>query len=501
MKKKQSCKKLISTDLKVGFLLILSFFMFGAIAAAQTGDWRVSAANYARYYHFQETKADSASDRLQFDVNMGKFYAGAWFEVRHADTANHPIDSMTQRYFGWDDGGLNIHAGTFYQVFDRGLILNAYRDENVNVDNPLNGIRISGRYDYFDFDALSASNKASPDLKPIIRGAHAIVRPTGFFHLGGGYVSFMESYSLIGFTDIRSDLNEVNARVNYKYFDGYVEYARRNGYEIKDMIDSSVVKRRYGDGIYTNIALNYWNFSTFFEYKNYYRLIDNNVISGFKFNQPPAVNHQERSIQSQYPANGEIGWRLGLNYSPSIFWMASIDYAEAKSRGLDSTKYFMDEFYGELRGIFYKENQFVLSFDRLKHREQNEITPKLEVTYSFDEMNSAILTGSFIKYIIYGAQDSAASSPNYMEKYLSLEYSRSQTANLTIGGSWSDKKWGDIPDQDPSEMFYGELTLKFPNHDLSVFYGGQRGGYVCSGGVCTLRPTFRGLRVTLLSRF
>jgi hypothetical protein len=93
------------------------------------------------------------------------------------------MDSITQRYFGWEDNGLSIHAGTFYQVFDRGLILKAYRDENVQVDIPLEGIRVSGKYKYIDFDVLSGSRKISFNQKPVVRGVHGKLKPVEFFKL------------------------------------------------------------------------------------------------------------------------------------------------------------------------------------------------------------------------------------------------------------------------------------------------------------------------------
>jgi hypothetical protein len=471
-----------------------------SFSMAQADDLNVSAGNFARYYLFDNTKADSTADRFQFDLSMNKFYAGAWFEVKHSETANRTIDSITQRYFGWEDGGLSIHAGTFYQVFDRGLILNTYRDENVQVDVPLEGIRISGRYKYLDFDALSGSRKTDMNQKPIVRGARVKIRPLDFFQLGGGYVRLLESD---GFVNLRSNLDEINARINYKSFDWYAEYARRDWYRFDNSGDSVLILDRNGDGIYTNVTLSYWKLSGLFEYKNYYRLTDGNneSISALKFNQPPAVNHQEVSLMSRYNAIGELGWRAGLNFSPSLYWIASVDYAESKSRDSGTPKYFINEFFAGLHGTYYGDNQFILSFDRLKHWKQNEITPKIEVNYVLDEINSFILDASLIQYIIYEQRDINGDSLDYIVKYLSLEYDRAQRYSFVIGGSWSDKLKDPGVANDPTEMLYVEAMLKYPNHDLTVFYGGQRGGFVCSGGVCTLRPTFRGLKATLISRF
>lgn len=495
-----SCSCCKSASLKIGLFLILSFFMAGFYVNVLAGDLNISAGNYGRYYLFHDTKADSVANRFQFDLNMDNFYAGIWYEVKHTETANQPMDSITQRYFGWEDNGLSIHAGTFYQVFDRGLILNTYRDENVQVDIPLEGIRVSGKYKYLDFDVLSGSHKISFNQKPIVRGVHGKLKPVEFFQLGGGYVRLLESD---GFNNLRSNYDEVNARINYKLIDWYVEYARRDGDSLYFGVDSTEVIDRDGDGTYTNLSLNYWKLGGFIEYKNYKRLVDNRSISGLRINQPPAVNHQERSILSQYNVDGEEGWRAGLHFSPTLYWFGVIDYAEAQSKDFSRPKYTMSDFYADIHGTYYKDNQFIISFDRLKHSEQNELTPKVELNYTLDDQNSFILDASLIRYIIYEQRDIYDDSLDYTEKYFSLEYDRSQRYSLTIGGSWSDKIRISEPGvkSDPDEMLYIEAMLRYPNHDLTLFYGGQRGGFVCSGGVCTLRPTFRGFRATLLSRF
>jgi hypothetical protein len=497
------CSK--SAFLKIGLFLILSFFMAVFYSEAQADDFNISASNYGRYYLFHNTKADSTADRFQFDLSMNKFYAGAWFEVKHSETANRTIDSITQRYFGWEDNGLTIHAGTFYQVFDRGLILNTYRDENVQVDIPLEGVRVSGRYKYIDFDALSGSHKTENidvfgrPQKPIIRGAHFKVRPLKFFQLGGGYVRVLESDAII---NLRSNSNEFNARLNYKNFDWYTEYATRDGYRFDFSGDTAQILGRDGNGLYSSFTVNYWKLAGLFEYKNYNQLIDNASISSHIFNQPPAENHQERSLlSSPYYANKEEGWRAGLNFSPSLFWIGSVEYSQAKSRDLDRPKYFMNEFYAELHGNYLWGNPFILSFDRLKHWEENEITPKIELNYTLNDMNSFILDLSRTKYIVYQQREINGDSQDSTGKFISLEYDRGQRYSLTIGGSWMDKNIDSGIQADPKELLYIEGMLKFPNHDLTLFYGGQRGGTVCSGGVCTTRPTFRGLKASLISRF
>jgi hypothetical protein len=90
---------------------------------------------------------------------------------------------------------------------------------------------------------------------------------------------------------------------------------------------------------------------------------------------------------------------------------------------------------------------------------------------------------------------------SYHEDYLTLGVSRGSFIEVSIGGSLSNKIFQPTEKKDPKRMAFTEVTLHIKTHDLSVFYGGERGGIVCSSGICSQRPTFKGARVMLMSRF
>jgi len=69
---------------------------------------------------------------------------------------------------------------------------------------------------------------------------------------------------------------------------------------------------------------------------------------------------------------------------------------------------------------------------------------------------------------------------------------------LSVGGSISDNDFSDSPKR---KMAYIQVNYAYGNHDLTIFYGGERGGLVCSGGLCTYHPAFEGLKAELFSRF
>jgi len=479
-------------------------FLFSSHAFAQNDDWYVTAANFARYYHYDSTKVDSAATRFQFDFYMGQFYTGAWFEAKHVIEKNElgytssTSNELCQRYFGWENRGLTVHAGNFYQVFDRGLALNAFRDDDVGIDLVLDGLKINLRNQYFDLDVLSATRGAAGGFAtPIIRGARAKAKPIKMFHLGGAYVSYFETK--------RTNINQVNSRFILDNIDAYVEYVKKDYFTIFD-------EKKSGDGTYANITGYYSYFSGFFEYKNYIYLIYPEL--GY-LNTPPAVNRQDRLLQPEAAnsflhINGERGYRANLSFAANEYWGIEFDLSKSYSRDTLTVKF--HETFAEIRGNYLNNNVFFINFDKIDYSWttvdslgtqtlyfRDELKPSLEVYYELDDFNSLTLDAFLINYDLPSITDTLdffADSSDYSEKNISLTFSRAPNLRATIGGSWSNNEVSN----DPSGLGFIEITYTYNSHDLVVFYGGQRGGLVCSGGTCTYHPTFKGVRVTLLSR-
>jgi hypothetical protein len=512
------------------YLMGIGIFLalLGTDVFAQGDDWYVSAANYARYYHFRGTKADSAATRFQFDIYMGDFYAGGWFEAKHVmnDVGfDNASSKLSQRYFGWENRGFTVHVGNFYKVFDRGLILNAFRDDEVSVDKLLDGGEISWRSKFFDFEALSVKDSSEVSNRPIIRGMRTKFKPFNSFHLGGGYVSH------IAIDNSRTNLDEFNVRYLNDFMDGYVEYAQRK-YTITDIIDPDIKENKGGDGTYVNVTGFLSYFSALVEYKNYYDLLyDYGSQNMGIMNIPPAVNRQDRLLSTEAsnvftPILGERGYRFDFGVAANDYWGYEIDYSKAYSRSPSTVT--NREIFAEMRGNVFGENLFKFNVDffdfswqdsfvvsytddivkNIGSFERNEFRPEFEAQIRLDDYRSLELDAYLIHYdyekpVLPEFPDSVdyyehnmADSSDYTEQFLNISFIQSPNFRLTVGGSISNRD----PSPDPDNMAFIEATFVFGNHELAVFKGDQRGGLVCSGGVCVYHPTFEGLRVTLISR-
>jgi hypothetical protein len=506
---------------------------WGSALLAQD-DWYVSAANYGRYYYFRETKADSAATRFQFDVNMGNFYAGGWFEAAQVKndlgSPDNSSSKLTQRFFGWENSAFTVHAGNFYQVFDRGLILNSFHDDDVSINKVLDGIKLDWRNRYVDLDGFTAKDSASTDNRPLLRGVRTKFKPVSFLHVGGGYVSLVDGYN-----SNRTNLDEINVRAITDYFDGYVEYARRR-YNVLDIFDpTNILEKKQGDGTYVNVTGYYSAFTALVEYKNYYDLLYNYGYDDLGIlNIPPAVNRQDRQMSDlaanvHSPIVGERGYRVNLGYAYDDYWGGEVDYSRGYSRTPATVE--NKEMYGEIRGNFldnilfkvdvdffdfsWQDSFFVAWVDSLESAsggfKRNELRPEIEVQIGLDDIHSIGIDAYLINYdyskpasmpvypdtgMYAGYRHEFADSSDYSEKYLDITFFQAPNFRFTIGGSLSNREFS--PDR--RKMAYAELGISFGNHELTIFQGDQRGGLVCSGGVCTYHPTFQGTRVTLISR-
>ncbi len=127
------------------FIVLTIIFMLPTISQAQNDTWSVSASNWMQYWYNQpeanwlrsspidtlppdtlNSVRDSLDNRFSVDFNFGNFYAGAWLRTYQPNFNGDANEKITQRYFGWKQDGITIHAGNFYETFDRGMTLKRF---------------------------------------------------------------------------------------------------------------------------------------------------------------------------------------------------------------------------------------------------------------------------------------------------------------------------------------------------------------------------------------
>jgi hypothetical protein len=242
-----------------------------------------------------------------------------------------------------------------------------------------------------------------------------------------------------------------------------------------------------GDGTYLSGSFSHALFSLYGEYKNIYHLLYPGPAGAF--NMPPPMSHRGQSLISRDGAPGERGYQVGTLISPSFDLNIDLAFSESFTRGGFVRHYLAEKFAG-VRWAMSDKIVFNTHWDRIDFSIEDEIETYLDGYYYLDQSQTISATAYSRRFWPEGGAD-------YHEDYLTLGYSRSNFLQVNIGGSLSSN---DI-NTDPDKLAFVELTLRFRSHELIIFQGGERGGLICSSGICSYRPTFQGTRVILFSRF
>ena len=478
---------------------IASGFIISPPAGAQDDYWSVSAANWMQYWHDRNTKEDSLDNRFIVDFDLGDFYAGAWIRIFEPMRPDTSFERTTQRYFGWNDGGLSVHIGNFYQVFGRGLTLNAFQDDAlIYNDNNIDGVRISGLYDNFEFDAFSGrglrfrpnTGFSTSERIYTLRGITGNISPGLPGKLGFSYVRFKEDDFMSFGQAANINLSSFFSEFSYGPAEIYGEYAYSRGFD-----PLGIVVR--GDGTYANASVSQGVINLLVEYKNYINLLYPNPAGAF--NNPPPVSHQGRSLASLDGAPGERGYQLSALIAPSFDLNFDFSFSESFHRGflprgpsgeLLVTKPYLAEKFAGFRWQVSDDLIFNYYWDRFDYTGEDEIENYLDGYYYLDRSNT-------ISFTAYSRRFMVPFSEHYYENYLTLGYARGNFLQLNVGGSTTTRTIR----SDPEKLAFVELVVRYKEHELIIFNGGERGGLLCSSGICQIRRTFEGTRVMLFSRF
>jgi hypothetical protein len=498
-----------------GVTVTAVIFLTSVQSRAQEERWSVSASNWMQYWYNQaqptwirsdtlppeKVSGDSLNNRFSVDFNFGDFYAGAWLRTYEPNFTGDANEKITQRYLGWHQDGIAVHVGNFYETFDRGLTLNAFLDDAVYFDNNLDGIKVSGTYDHFDFDALSGrgfkfqlgQNEFTSQREYTIRAVRGALKPITGFKYGLSYVLFKQNSTQQFQQSDDVSLISVNHEINKGPFDVYGEYAFKDG-------NTTEEEKTDGDGTYLSASYSHRLFSVYGEYKNIFRLLYPGNVGAF--NTPPPVSHQGRTIISLNSfVPGEVAYQIGTLISPSFDLNFDLAFSESHSRGysilalVDSVleyvpaSLYLAEKYAGVRWSPIDKIVLNSHWDRIDYSPEDEIETYFDGYYYLDPVQT-------VSFSAYRRSFLPTGGGNYHEDYLTLGYSR-DFIEVTIGGSRSNNQ----STTDPEKLAFIEATAHYKTHELSVFHGGERGGLVCSSGICSTHPTFQGSRITLLSRF
>lgn len=544
---------LLVPALLVGFIQFLSAQTPNNIAGGQIhGNFEVNAQYY---YPDSLIGADTIPEKAlmngfgNINYTNGKFSAGVRYESYLNHLNGYPTGyagtGIPYRYATYNNDDLEITVGSSYEQFGSGLILRAYEERALGIDNAIDGIRVrySPHKGIYTKGVWGKQRNFMSDGPGIIRGVDGEVNLNELFDscmanvktqiiLGGSFLSkyqvdqdpFLVLPQNVGAWSGRANI--IRNRVNF-----YTEYAYKindpsaaNGFIYKpgNALFSSLTYSKKGLGIYLGL-LRIDNFS--------FRSDRTASLTSLSINSIPALTKQHTySLAAYYPfasqPTGQISWQgevdykikkgtpLGGKYGTDI----SFNYSAAY--GLDTTN--LNDASGKKLG--YSTKTFSIG-DTLFFQDAN-----VEI---YRRINSHLKGSVMYAHIIY--------NKNVLEGKSNYPYINADVAVLDITwnintkfalhsvgehlytkqdhGNWAAiqeelsigkhfyvavlDQWNYGNDIESHRVHYYKVQGGFSKgtNQIVFGYGKQREGILCVGGVCRQVPASNGFTLTITSSF
>jgi len=308
---------------------------------------------------FGESKNEFNYSEVLLNMNISHDYLETWFQFEYSKPPEIGIGINGLRKFRVDysDGPFELSIGDIYKIWGRGLILNQFDDQDVNLDNGYRGLSFSLIKDDLTFDLISGIsniNRISQDYyvnidqesrKPNHLSKHSIFGSDielfrGSFSLGISFLQSRENHPLNNPATLMPDSISVIHRINglRAAYEGvrlasYFELSNKNTILPKSV--NSTYKNTFnpfnGFSLFGNVNYYFQNqlmdgWSLTMEYKNYnitklntsekdnfVKNYDMNLI----FTQPPTVLREHSSVFlarliPQVNFSDEVGYQLSL---------------------------------------------------------------------------------------------------------------------------------------------------------------------------------------------
>ncbi len=500
-------------------------------------------------------------------ATKGKFTAGVriesylppvqGFDVRYG---NQPI-GVPFRYATFKQDGLEVTAGNFYEQFGNGLILRAYEERALGIDNAFDGIRVkyspykgvylkglvgNQRYYWQKSDGIVRAFDSEFQLNELISQLETSALRIS---LGGSVVS---KFQAGGTSSLKLPENVAGGagrfQLNWKDFGLMGEYA----YKANDPTKSNHYIYKEGQGLFMSATYSRKGFGVNISAKS----IDNMEfrsdreagLNDLFINYLPALTRQHtyNLAATLYPyatqPNGEVGIqgdliykikrgsKIGGKYGTTIQINVSLINALKRdyytSENIDTANALLDQqvyLDADPGRKGYKTNLLNIG-DSVYYRDFNiEIDRKftkhfkLKATYAFQEYNIALIQNKVSDNVV--AHIGVVEGLHTFGKKHSIRWEAQTLFTDQDQGDWIFGliEYGYSPHWIVTilnQYNYGnkveDLRVNYPTAQvtyiqnalrMSIGYGRQRAGIFCVGGVCRNVPAANGLTVAITSSF
>ncbi len=534
----------------IAILFVLPFFGLAQNSSGEIhGDFNL---NLQTYNEDKSIGALAADEVLLNNAYFNLLYTKDRFTVgvRYESYLNALKDfdpryngnGIPYRFAQYNNDGLEITAGSFYEQFGSGLILRSYEEKTLGIDNAMDGIRlryspISGVYlktfigrerNFFEYS------------NGIVRGVDGEVNINDILKLttktkallGGSVVSRFQNATNPNF-NLPENVAAFAGRINVLSggLNWYSEYA----YKINDPI-GSLIENNYasGNAITSNLTYSQKGIGVSLELHR----VDNMVFRADRaavgkdllLNYIPAISKQHAyTLVSLYPyatqPNGEAGFQIDLFYKLGKGngiggkYGTKIDVNFSRINALNGgPSYLSDDINHEpmlisLKGeeLYYQDfnveitrkiNRKVTIAAVLAKQSYNKDVVQQQTGYGIIESNIAILD---LTYKIKKGHAFRVELQELKTEQDDGDWSMG-LAEYTISPHWfftiqDMYNWGNKNVE--KQLHYINLTAGFIKgaNRFEIGYGKKREGIFCVGGVCKTVPSSNGITLSISSSF
>jgi hypothetical protein len=539
------------------FVIVLFFVFAPDIIYSQLKlNVKVSASNQLRYGKGKENVVSGLTTTKEYFEELGDvrlfvndFMFGLRYEYDDPIEFGTGTKGISRRFIEFNKDNFLVRAGNYYELFEKGLTLNAFENRGLGFNTQLDGVKLNykknwknvkfngtivgGGLVYDDFLIVGRQEQYS------IRAGNFSFSPIKLFSVGGSYLytkGMIPSSGVIA--DITAEIFEGNFAFNWKSVNLDVSYANKQTIE---SFPKYAAPR--GDGGYGSLSFTTGGLGITLDYKNYrFNLTTPNErsstspLKALPFQNPPTgIKEHSTTLLLRYPHvvdfNDEVGFQVDVFYSPkdnlSFNFNASLSSRHYDYKDIDTTVFIryqrIDRDYAFIPSIdnafspywelfleaeyYYKKNlKFKVAGGRQSSVLYNVIDPSgsdivrtttipVEIKYDFAKIYSVKLLAE--QQWVYNSL--LIEEKNFYNEFISVSISRSPNILLNGTVEFSTDK------EDPSGKKIwgsGEITYKISSaNSVSFSYGSERGGIKCSSGICRYVNPFNGFRLTVINNF
>lgn len=544
------------------YLVIILLFIISGTAYSQLKlNVKVSASNLLRYGNGKEVTLTTSNEKEYFEElgDVRLFINDFLFGIRYEYDA--PIEfgtgtkGISRRFIEYKKDDFTVRAGNFYELYERGLVLNAFESRGLGFNTQLDGLKLNYKKKWKKIQLygtiMGGDMEYNDYLNPgrvekyTIRSGNFSVSPLRLITLGGSYLSVKGDIpSGTDLYNIRAELFEGNIGINYKSISLYGNYANKKTITFwKNRWDTP-----RGDGGFASLTFTRPSLGITIDYKNYrFNLTtpdERSLTSPTKALPfqiaPTAIKEYTWTLLTRYPHtvdfNDEVGFQVDAFYSPkdNLTFNANVslssrhyDYAdvepgirtkyervERSTNYLPSTKdafspyweaYLEAEYYykkdTKIKIAFARQSSIIYTIENPSASDKiRTVTIPLEIMHDFMKVYSVkFITEQQWVYNSGRTFNASEDLRKFSNHYFSLSLSRSP--NIIVNGSVEFST--DKEDASGKKIWgSGEITYKLSSaNNITLFYGTERGGLKCSSGICRYVNPFNGFRLTVINNF